>query len=56
MLHYVRYLFFPRFFLKMTQRNGKLPLIQLGNGAYEGEWLNGKRHGRGTYTWADGKR
>ena len=25
-----------------------------GGDVYEGEILNGKRHGRGTYTWADG--
>jgi hypothetical protein len=41
----------------MVLRNGKLPLVKLDNGdAYEGEWLNGKRHGRGIYTYADGKR
>lgn len=22
---------------------------------YEGEWLNGKMHGKGKFTWADGK-
>jgi hypothetical protein len=41
----------------MTQRNGKLPLVKCGNGdAYEGEWLNGKQHGHGIFTWADGER
>jgi hypothetical protein len=41
----------------MTQRNGILPLVELDNGAtYEGEWLNGKRHGHGIYTWASGER
>ena len=24
--------------------------------AYEGEWLNGKQHGRGVYTWTDRQR
>ena len=37
-------------------RNGKLPLVKCDNGSYEGEWLNGKRHGRGIFTWADGGR
>ena len=38
-------------------KNGKLPLVMLAYGdAYEGEWLNGKWHGRGIYTWADGSR
>ena len=38
-------------------RNGKLPLVKLDGGhAYEGEWLNGKFHGRGIYTWASGDR
>jgi hypothetical protein len=38
----------------MTLRNGKLPLIKFDNGnAYEGEWLNGKVHGHGIYTWAN---
>ncbi len=42
---------------EMTQRNGKLPLIKSDNGdAYEGEWLNGKQHGHGIYTWANGSR
>jgi hypothetical protein len=37
--------------------NGKLPLVKFGDGsAYEGEWLNGKYHGRGIKTWADGER
>ena len=40
-----------------AMRNGKLPLFQLDNGnAYEGEWLNGKVHGRGIMTWANGNR
>lgn len=26
------------------------------NGVYEGEWQNGKRNGKGTYTWNDGKK
>ncbi len=38
-------------------RNGKLPLVEFDNGhAYEGEWLNGKYHGRGIMTWPDGGR
>lgn len=38
-------------------QNGKLPLVKFDNGdAYEGVWLNGKRHGRGIYTYADGAR
>ena len=38
----------------MVLRNGKLPLVKLDNGdAFEGEWLNGKMHGRGIYTWPD---
>jgi hypothetical protein len=38
-------------------RNGKLPLFKFDNGdAYEGEWLNGKVHGRGIFTWANGDR
>jgi hypothetical protein len=38
-------------------RNGKLPLVRFENGnAYEGEWLNGKRHGRGIMTYANGGR
>jgi hypothetical protein len=43
----------------MTElRNGKLPLVNFDYGdAYEGEWLNGKMHGRGIYTYyADGSR
>ena len=41
----------------MTLRNGKLPLIRLDDGnAYEGEWLNGKMHGHGIFTWPDGTR
>jgi len=40
-----------------TLRNGKLPLVKLGDGrAYEGEWLNGNLHGRGIFTSADGNR
>jgi hypothetical protein len=40
-----------------AMQNGKLPLFQLDNGnAYEGEWLNGKYHGRGIFTYADGGR
>ena len=27
-----------------------------GQSVYEGEWRNGKKHGQGTYTWADGAR
>jgi hypothetical protein len=30
-----------------AQRNGRLPLIQLINKTYEGEWLNDQPHGRG---------
>ena len=40
-----------------AMRNLKLPLVKLADGhTYEGEWLNGKKHGRGIYTWADGDR
>jgi hypothetical protein len=45
------------FVREMTLRNGKLPLIQLDDGeTYEGEWLNGKMHGHGIYTFASGNR
>jgi hypothetical protein len=41
----------------MAQWNGKLPLVKFdGGNAYEGEWLNGIAHGRGIYTWVDGRR
>ena len=30
--------------------------ITYGNGRYHGQTLNGKRHGRGVYTWTDGNR
>jgi hypothetical protein len=40
-----------------AQCNGKLPLIRFADGnAYDGEWLKGWFHGRGIYTWADGRR
>jgi hypothetical protein len=39
----------------MTRRNGKLPVIKLKNGDYEGEWLNVKIDGYGIYTWTSGK-
>jgi hypothetical protein len=39
--------------MDMTLRNGKLPLIKFFDGDYEGEWLNGKQHGHGIYTWAN---
>jgi len=40
-----------------TLRNGKHALVKCADGnAYEGEWLNGKFHGRGIYTWASGDR
>ena len=39
-----------------TLRNGKLPRVKFDNGAYEGEWLNGKKTGRGIYTYASGDR
>jgi hypothetical protein len=26
-----------------------------GGGRYEGDWRDGKRTGRGIYTWADGR-
>jgi hypothetical protein len=32
------------------------PLVKFENGAYEGEWYNGKFHGRGIMSWADGCR
>ncbi len=48
---------FPALFGTMTLRNGKLPLIKFVDGnAYEGEWLNGKMHGHGIFTWPDGTR
>jgi hypothetical protein len=44
-------------FVFFGSRNGKLPLVKFdGGNAYEGEWLNDKRHGRGIYTWASGNR
>ncbi len=37
--------------------NGKLRLVWIGDGStYEGEWVNGKCHGRGISTYADGAR
>lgn len=34
-----------------------LDKIELENGiVYEGEWLNGMRHGQGTQIWVDGSR
>lgn len=34
-----------------------LDKIELENGIiYEGEWLNGMRHGQGTQIWVDGSR
>jgi hypothetical protein len=37
--------------------NGKHPLVKFVNGdAYEGEWLNGNRHGRGILTSVSGNR
>ena len=40
-----------------TLRNGTLPLVKFSEGGgYEGEWLNGKRSGRGIYTYANGAR
>ena len=29
---------------------------KMTNGVYEGQYLNGKFHGQGTYTWADGNK
>ena len=41
----------------MALCNGKLPLVKFDDGnAYEGEWLNGKKHGHGIYTWTEGHR
>jgi hypothetical protein len=41
----------------MAQWNGKLPHVRFVDGrAYEGEWLNGEKHGRGIGTWANGDR
>lgn len=35
----------------------KLNAVKLINGSiYNGEWLEGKRHGRGTLMWEDGSR
>ena len=40
-----------------TMRNGRLPPVKFGDGrTYTGEWRDGKRHGQGTHTWADGSR
>ncbi len=40
-----------------TLRNGKHALVKFADGGgYEGEWLNGKFHGRGINTWASGGR
>ena len=40
-----------------TLRNGKHALVKFADGGgYEGEWLNGKRSGRGIYTYANGAR
>ena len=37
--------------------NGRYPLIKLHNvDTYEGEFLNGGKHGHGIYTWSDGTR
>ena len=37
-------------------RNGKHPIVKCDNGdAYEDEWLNGKIHGQGICTFADGR-
>jgi hypothetical protein len=42
---------FPRFLGTITMHKGKLPLVKFDNGnAYEGEWLNGKKHGHGIFT------
>ena len=32
----------------------KLPLIGEDGSVYTGEWKEGKRHGQGTFVWADG--
>ena len=41
----------------VQRRNGKLPLINNPDGStYEGEWLNGKYHGQGIFTWPNGDR
>ena len=29
---------------------------RFGDGTYSGDWRDGKMHGQGTYTWADGSR
>ena len=40
-----------------TMRNGRLPLVKFDcGGTYTGEWRDGKMHGQGTYTWANGNR
>ena len=41
----------------MTALRKTLQLVRFGDGStFEGEWLDGNRHGRGIYTWANGNR
>lgn len=35
--------------------HGSGVVIYANDDKYEGDWLNGKKHGEGVYTWADGK-
>ena len=36
--------------------NPKTKTEYYDNGSYTGEFLNGKKHGKGTFTWSDGNR
>jgi len=39
-----------------TDGNKKIKRIEYKNGTYEGETVDGKRHGKGKYTWTDGEK
>ena len=39
---------------KIENRKNEKQLIQYSNGTYEGTIVDGKRHGKGKYTWDDG--
>ena len=45
-----------RFYRNMAAvRKGQLPLVNFKDGStYEGEWRDGKMHGRGIYSWPNG--
>jgi hypothetical protein len=40
---------------KNNKKNGK-GKYEGANGVYEGDYLEGKKHGFGTFTWIDGSR